>query len=644
LSSSETELRSHIERALSEQYRLDREIGRGGMGIVYRALDLRLKRTVAIKILPPELAFRSEIRSRFLREAELAAQLSHPNIVPIYAVDELDNLVFFVMACIEGRNVAQIIHERGRLDGDETRGIMRQVGSALAYAHSRGVVHRDIKPDNIIIEEKGGRAMVTDFGIARAVTDTDSRLTVTGIAIGTPAFMSPEQSMGEKEIDGRSDLYSLGVVAWQMLCGSLPFQAANTPAMLMKHISEKPPRIESIRSDVPPELARAIMVLLEKAPERRFPNAAALIAVLEGGDFPGEQPSAGNREMAAPKPPAWEAPRYESPYDTPEENAYVPSDVERRRWYSPAVAKFRKNLVLFVPVNVVLLIFAVFTSQNLLTISFVWSLYLAYRYAGLWSEGLGWRDVFRQPRHRTILDITSEALDELESLSNPASRRKLRERVRQRGLRSTPASADGRPLRGGIQADNNGAGRSRPDSHGDPVARAAADKEEISRIIASMPRNERAPLKDVEVAASHLFNRVVAYSSLPPTGESRNSDARQTIQREIRVLESQANPLEGERSEQRVRRLAFLKRQHRSLTDAEDGAAATRRMDECAVALHSMRLDLVRLRAGDQSLGQVTLLAQQAMSLADEVDGALRAAEQVAALGRESQSRGGDSR
>src|ERR687886_359898 len=211
--SSDPELRALVERVLSSSYALDREVGRGGMGIVYCAKDKRLKRTVAIKLLPPELAFRSEIKTRFLREAETAAQLSHPNIVPIYSVDEKDNLVFFVMAYVEGDNLAKRLHDAGRMSPDDTRRILGEVADALAYAHTRHVIHRDIKPDNILLDADSGRAMVTDFGIARAVSDGgDSRLTATGMAIGTPAYMSPEQCAGERDVDGRSDLYSLGIV------------------------------------------------------------------------------------------------------------------------------------------------------------------------------------------------------------------------------------------------------------------------------------------------------------------------------------------------------------------------------------------------------------------------------------------------
>jgi serine/threonine-protein kinase len=257
------------------------------MGIVYCAKDSRLKRNVAIKLLPPELAFRTDIRSRFLREAETAAQLSHPNIVPIYNVEEKDNLVYFIMAFIAGDNLATRLQRMGALDPAEVRKILKEVADALAYAHKRNVVHRDIKPDNILLDTDSGRAMVTDFGIARALTDQgDSRLTATGMAIGTPAYMSPEQSAGELEIDGRSDLYSLGVVGYQMACGDLPFNAPNTPSMLVKHLSEMPVPVDQRRPDLPTDLSRAIMMMLEKDPANRFPDAQSVVVALSSGVMP----------------------------------------------------------------------------------------------------------------------------------------------------------------------------------------------------------------------------------------------------------------------------------------------------------------------------------------------------------------------
>src|SRR6476646_7561281 len=283
----EDELGTHVANSLSAIYELESEIGRGGMGIVYSARDKRLKRHVAIKVLPPELAFRADIKSRFLREAETAAQLNHPNIVPIYTVEEKDNLVFFVMALITGENLGTHLAHNGAMPPVEVRRILREVADALAFAHHRNVIHRDIKPDNILLDSDSGRAMVTDFGIARALTDKgDSRLTATGMAIGTPAYMSPEQSAGESDIDGRSDLYSLGVVGYQMACGDLPFNAPNTPSMLVKHLSERPVPVEDRRLDLPPDLARVIMILLEKDPANRFPDATSVVTALSSGVMP----------------------------------------------------------------------------------------------------------------------------------------------------------------------------------------------------------------------------------------------------------------------------------------------------------------------------------------------------------------------
>src|SRR4026207_276650 len=188
--------------------------GRGGRGVVYRARDERLQRRVAIKVLPPELAFQKDIRERFTREAQTAARLSHPHIVPIHTVGEGEGLVYFVMGYVDGESVAGRIRRRGKLPVEEARRIMAETADALGAAHTFGVIHRDIKPDNILLEGTRGRVMVTDFGIAKALSQAaGATLTGVGVAIGTPAFMSPEQAAGERNIDGRSGLHSLGVVA-----------------------------------------------------------------------------------------------------------------------------------------------------------------------------------------------------------------------------------------------------------------------------------------------------------------------------------------------------------------------------------------------------------------------------------------------
>jgi len=268
-------LRDRVTAAFGEQYLIGDEVGRGGMAVVYAAEDVRLQRHVALKVLPPDLAFRSDVRERFVREAQTAARLNHPHIVPIYAVHEKAGVVCFAMALVTGESLAALVARDSRSRFDTIASILEQVADALAYAHASGVVHRDIKPDNILLDRESGRAMVTDFGIARAA-ESGSRLTQTGIAVGTPAFMSPEQATGEKEVDGRSDVYSLGVVGYLMLAGRLPFDASSTPAMLLAHVSETPKPIWSIRPDAPRALVEILEKALAKRPADRWESAQAM--------------------------------------------------------------------------------------------------------------------------------------------------------------------------------------------------------------------------------------------------------------------------------------------------------------------------------------------------------------------------------
>jgi serine/threonine protein kinase len=273
-------LRARVEKAVGALFELEAEIGRGGMAVVYRAKDRRLRRKVALKVLPPELAFRDDVKRRFLREAEMSAQLSHPNIVPIYTVEETDGIVYFAMGLVDGETLAEQLAREPRPSVERVREILREVAGALDYAHARHVVHRDVKPDNILIDKNTGRTLVSDFGIARAA-EGDQKLTVTGIAVGTPAYMSPEQAMGEREVDGRSDIYALGIVGYQMLAGELPFKATNTPAMLMKHISERPKPLHELRPDLPANLIAAIDCAMAKGRDDRFANVGAFRDALE---------------------------------------------------------------------------------------------------------------------------------------------------------------------------------------------------------------------------------------------------------------------------------------------------------------------------------------------------------------------------
>ncbi|MBX6330393.1 MAG: serine/threonine protein kinase, partial [Gemmatimonadaceae bacterium] len=322
-------MRDRVIVAVGEMYDIDAEIGRGGMAIVYRATDLRLRRPVAVKVLPPELAFREDVRRRFLREAQTAAQLSHPNIVPIYTVDERDGLVYFVMALVEGETLAQRL-ARGPIPPEEAGRVLHDVADALAYAHAHGVIHRDIKPDNILLDRDSGRPMVTDFGIARAA-EVDSRLTVTGVAVGTPAYMSPEQALGDREVDGRSDIYSLGVVGYQMLAGELPFKASNTPSMMMKHIHEAPRPLAELRPGLPPQLVAAVERALAKRPEDRWGSAGEMRDVV-GGKVAWEHraapASASATSRRASAPPASAPPPPSAPPPMP----YPPGPMSPRDW------------------------------------------------------------------------------------------------------------------------------------------------------------------------------------------------------------------------------------------------------------------------------------------------------------------------
>jgi serine/threonine-protein kinase len=648
ITQSDAELRSHVERVLAATYELDREIGRGGMGIVYCAKDRRLKRMVAIKLLPPELAFRSEIRSRFLREAETAAQLSHPCIVPIYSVDEKDGLVFFVMAFVDGDTLAKRIHDRGALDPAEVRRILREVGDALAYAHAHGVVHRDIKPDNILLDAASNRPMVTDFGIARAISDGSARLTATGIAIGTPAFMSPEQSAGDRDVDGRSDLYSLGVVAYQMLCGELPFNATNTPALLVKHLSERPVPVDQRASNIPPDLARAVMLCLEKNPDDRFPSAQAFVTALDTGNVPNLPPERVTQAPSATQSSAssgYASSGYSSSgYSTPTSDpigSHVVTNEDRARWEQVDVVKFLKKLGPFMFIGAALVLLSPFNvARGFFSVWGIYAVYLAYRYALLWSAGYDWHDVFRQPRHRLFTDQISELGDEVQAFWNPKKRVEVRERHVARlsapGMFSPVPPAQSPPL--GTAAAHTAASVATfaNGPHASVTRRAADDCSEIIRLVGSLPANDRARIPEVITTAQTLNGKVLGLAAaIEQIDRAAGGVSADKIEQEISLLESQANPLDRAGSEDRVRRLAALKRQRRSVADiARRRAEMSGKLESCALALQNMRLDVVRLRTGTnaESWQHITSVADQAMALARDVDNAVYVADEMARI------------
>ena len=599
------------------------------MGVVYRARDKRLKRHIAIKVLPPELAFQSAIKTRFLREAETAAQLSHPNIVPIYTVDEIEGLVFFVMAYISGDNLGKRLHEKGVLNVEDVRRITREVADALAYAHERGVVHRDIKPDNILLDASTGRTMVTDFGIARAASEGEGgRLTATGMAIGTPAYMSPEQAAGDRTIDGRSDLYSLGVVAYQMLVGEPPFVANSTPAMLVKHISERPTPVTQRRSDIPQDLARAVMMCLEKDPAMRFPSAGSMVTALDTGHVPEMRPAPVDAGALVPVRSA------QMPSEMYGGDDRFPTIDELRRFDHPEVVKFRRKLAPYLFVNGVIVVASIFGDRDFIGITVMWSIYIAYKYARLWSDGYDWRDVFKQPRERDLIDVADEALEYVRALFDRDKRRQLRETNRARHIAARRSSGAAKlsgteglsSFGGSAESVYDAAG-----THADRVRHAATDRDEIVRLVNTMPERERDRVRDVSKSANILHERIqslaIALSDLERNVVNGGSAA---LESEITRLEGQANPLESG-SEERVRRLAYLKRQRRAVKDIQerrDTVAA--KLETCSLALRQLKLDVLRLRAGAQTHQHVTSLALEAMALAENVDSALFIADEVA--------------
>jgi len=661
-------LRARCETAVAGLYEIEAEIGRGGMAVVYRARDARLRRKVALKVLPPELAFRQEVKSRFLREAEMSARLSHPHIVPIYSVDEAEGLVYFAMGLVEGESLAARLAREPRPPLDAVRRILREVADALQYAHQHGVVHRDIKPDNILLDTESGRALVTDFGIARAA-EGDQRLTVTGIAVGTPAYMSPEQAMGEREVDGRADIYALGIVGYQMLAGELPFQATNTPAMLMKHLSERPRPLAQLRPDLPLNLVQAIDRALAKGREERWTDAAAFAAALAEdapasappmratprhshpatvGTVPGRREELQDpyerlqRDTPLPAPPFPPLPR-DWMFDpatrehgrevlrrwreeqrrwreqvrggavvgpTPEmrEAAIELQRIElQRRTPEERIAGVRRRIGGAVAtVGFLAVINAVFSPQ------FPWVLFPALgmslgifkRLSDLWADGIPIRDVFRRPK-RPVDPLAGGA---------PAPRLSS-------GALAPTATTIERLLDNVPRELLNG-------PHGSKLRDAYAAQAQIRSVLERLPESEKALLPDIAPTVDSLVERVRALAGALHSLDSETSvESMQKLRQ--RVLEVEALPKDAP---ERERRLELLTRQERTLSElGERRAALASQLENALLVLESMKLDLMRLRSSglESRLADSGTGTQEMRAIARDVQRAADAVEET---------------
>ena len=626
--SADRPLPARLAEALGDAYTIEGEVGRGGMGVVYRARDERLQRRVAIKVLPPELAYQKDIRERFTREAQTAARLSHPHIVPIHTVGEGQGLVYFVMGYVDGESVAGRIRRRGKLPVEESRRIMGEAADALSAAHALSIIHRDIKPDNILLEGSRGRVMVTDFGIAKALSSTSgATLTGAGVAIGTPAFMSPEQAAGEREIDGRSDVYSLGVVAFQMLTGELPFNAPTVAGILMKQITEPAPDIRSRRPDVPEDLALAVSRCLEKDPENRWPSADALRRSLESRTVSGYRPTGTSFRGQRFEAPAESRPltgaRGRPAAGTGSRRGLearpglgprpVPAPREardlRRRDYRERrpdkdqmpdtgepriVQKVRGQFASWAAVSLGCLGINIATG-----IGDPWFLFPMFgmgigvfrNYAQLWQSGYSWRDVLTRP----------PAPDAVETTLVKGTARLARQLPPPR-------------------ADEFGA-------HVDAIRQVQSDRQAILKLLDRLPPSERKLLPEVQQTVNGLYERATDVARTLHAMDS-NMDTEGLGQIDERIAALAKEPDDPERA----RRLNLLQRQKQTILDlrSRKGQVASH-LESCVLAMQNVRFDLLRLRSAGVAavLGDLTQATQQAKALSRDVDNAIAAAGEI---------------
>jgi len=313
-------LQGRLQRIVEGKYKIERMVGKGGMGAVFLAQDLTLDREVAIKVLPPDISQDPKVIQRFQQEAKTAAKLDHTNIIPIYRVESEGGLNYFVMKYIAGTSLEDVLEKKEPLSSEYIQRVLWEAACALGHAHQRGIVHRDVKPANIMFDHDG-RVMLTDFGISKAL-QAASGFTGTGMIIGTPHYMAPEQAKGQ-QVDGRADQYSMGVVGYRMITGQLPFGGDSVHTILYKHIFEPAPRTSSIRQDMPPHLSESISRALAKEPDQRYATMEDF-ATAVWPEQPVSAPSKGGKAASTTRRPP---PRGKGPVtaDTPTEVTSAPT-------------------------------------------------------------------------------------------------------------------------------------------------------------------------------------------------------------------------------------------------------------------------------------------------------------------------------
>jgi hypothetical protein len=667
-SPSATDDTGNLQRALAGQYSIDREIGRGGMGVVYLAREVILDRLVAIKVLPAALAQSPDASERFLREARTAAKLFHPHIVPIHRVDHVGDAVFIAMGFVDGQSAGQQVAADGPMPISKAVRVLRETAWALSYAHARGVIHRDIKPDNLLLERDSGRTFVTDFGIAQV--EGTSALTRDGQMFGSVSYMSPEQIAGGV-VDGRSDLYSLGIVAHMLLTGKLPFAHASSTAVLAMQLGTPAPPIGSLVPGISPRLAAAIDRCLAKDPDARHESVDAFTAALEDVERPKEAPpalrawivgtglvdagfwivlglaamfAAGTRDLFSAIPlGGWWA--FVVPlgylaiqrtrqtrrlmrmgFGIEDIRVALSSAIEREAEEHATQSTVRAPRIARV-------LRAVARIFGWATIAGIVATVVLY-YGSPWIHAHAWalsiaeridpyveRDFFILP----LIWIGSRIGAELIAPSSPAGLKQREYAVRLRFWSSKIGERFAKFLRTGL---GRARGAARTDQPTELVLGAAA-----ASLFDALPKDVRQRLPELPNVVHGL--------------EERASNLRSRIN-DLEHLAAQVHPVKGKGLASRMENVdardsgGAMVDERRGALDADLGAARLRaegRLGVVVAALETIRLDLLRMHAGNDAVDDLTANVEAAAQLAVEIDRALESRESVDRLLAENSQR-----